>query len=88
MEWFDAKKNPPPEEGSYVCVIFNNPYVYRRIVILNYSFNLESVNKYQFEDKKRSGWYDYDDEYGYYETAFVTHWMPLPELPGEEGKNE
>jgi len=47
---------------------------------LNYSLDLYSVNKYDFADKKRPGWYDYDSEWGYYEVNNVVAWMPAPKL--------
>lgn len=43
----------------------------------------EDVDDYDLRGK-RNVWYDYDPEYGYVAVHFVTHWMPIPELPKEE----
>ena len=79
MEWFDAKTNPPKEEGQYLCV--SSGFNVQHYWILGYTNNLESVNEYDFQGNVRPGWYEYDSEYGHYEVISVTHWMPLPELP-------
>lgn len=53
------------------------------VSICYYADNLEEVDEYDFKDKNHSGFYGYDDEYGYYERSGVKYWMPLPEPPKE-----
>ena len=74
-----------PKKGRYLALchqtmIGGEPYAR----ILRFDENLESVDKYDFDGIKRSGWYYYDDEYGHIEVYTVTHWMPLPEPPKED----
>ena len=55
--------------------------------IVSFTKNLNKVDRYDFPGKeyKRPGWFDYDGEYGYYETGEdITHWMPLPNMPKED----
>lgn len=54
------------------------------VSICYYTDNLEEVDEYDFKDEKHSGFYGYDDEYGYYERSGVRYWMPLPQPPEEE----
>ena len=61
----------------------NNKY----IRILGFAKSLYSVDRYTFANEHRSGFYEYDSEYGYYEWSGVTHWMPLPEPPKESADN-
>ena len=79
MEWFDAKTNPPTEEGRYLCI--TKGCIVRSYEVLSYSTYLESVNEYDFQGEQRPGWYEYDSEWGYYEFPDVEYWMPLPEPP-------
>lgn len=74
-----------PDAGRYLALtpsFINGGEPVARI--LRFSKNLESVDRYDFEGIKRSGWYYYDDEYGNIEVDTVTHWMPLPTPPTEE----
>lgn len=82
-KWIPVTKRLP-EEGRYLalttpCINGGEPYAR----ILRFSKNLESVDRYDFDGINRSGWYYFDDEYGYLEVDTVTHWMPLPEPPKE-----
>ena len=77
MEWISVK-TPPKKNGRYLVVTHG----YHEI--RSYANNLYKVDDYDFHDKKRAGWYDYDGEYGYWEDNAVTHWAELPELPKEE----
>lgn len=73
-----------PDEGRYLTLttpVINSGEPFARI--LRFSENLESVDRYDFEEISRSGWYYYDDEFGHIEVVTVTHWMPLPEPPKE-----
>ena len=69
-DWISVKDRLPKINNKYLCVLNN-----RTISICSFAHNLKKVDK--------SGWYDYDGEWGYYEVSNVTHWMPLPELPKE-----
>lgn len=78
-EWISVKDRLPKKNDRYLCVLEN-----RVITICSFARNLKKVDKYDFNSNK-SGWYDYDSEWGHYEISNVTHWKPLPELPkGEE----
>lgn len=76
--WIDAKTNPPKEQGKYLCAMGSFC-----IDICSYALNLEKVDEYDFYKQKRSGWYQYDSEYGHFERDDVTHYMPLPDPPKE-----
>jgi hypothetical protein len=79
--WVSMKDRLPDKNGNYL-VISDSP-ICRRIVIASFAKNLDKVDKYtfQFRGKKRPGWYDYDCDWGYFELDYVTHWLPLPEMP-------
>lgn len=79
--WNNAKTNPPKKNGQYLCA--TKFYMHRNVEIFCFNKCLEDVDNYDFEGVKRAGWYNYDSEYGFYETDSVTHWMELPELPVE-----
>ena len=76
-EWIDVNDRLP-EDGTYLVTIksiINTPM----ISICLFAKDLYLVNEYDFFDKKgKSGWYDFDSEYGFYENDRVIAWMPLP----------
>ena len=76
-KWVSVKDKLPKKNNDYLCVLNTHT-----ISVCSFAHNLKKVDKYDF-DAKKSGWYDYDSEWGYYEITNVTHWMPLPELPKE-----
>jgi hypothetical protein len=83
LAWVNVKdKLPDNEKKEYLCAVKGFAYSY--IKICSFSKNLESVDEYDFDGDNHAGWYNYDSEYGYYECSGVTHWMELPDLPGEE----
>ena len=82
-KWISVKEKLPEAEGNYlVCSEFAD---IRNLKIMTFALNLESVDEYCFAGEKRPGWWDFDGETGNYEWSHVTHWMPLPELPKEDG---
>ena len=81
-EWISVKDRLPRKNGKYLCYCEAN-----YIKILYFARNLHSVDKFDFPHERRSGFYDYSGEYGYYEWGGVTHWMPLPEPPKEGADN-
>ena len=82
-EWVDVKKRLP-EDGTYLVTaerMVGTPIV----EIKSFAKNLYAVDEFDFYDKKRkSGWYDYDGEYGYWEDDNVIAWMKLP-TPYQKG---
>ena len=76
-KWIPVSK-PPKKDGKYLVTIHYINITRDTIETVNYSKNLYKVNEYDFYDRKRAGWYNYDSEYGYYEVDSVIAWMPLP----------
>lgn len=82
-EWISVKDRLPDKEGIYLCFYrYCGCDIFR---ILSFAFNLEEVDEFDFKGQNRSGWYNRDSEWGYYEMSEVTHWMPLPEPPKKSG---
>ena len=82
-EWISVKDRLPDENGKYLCCCDSEYRKDKHISICFFAKNLSKVDKYDFIDGNRAGWYSYDSEWGYYEIPGVAHWMPLPELPKE-----
>ena len=82
--WISVKDELPDKDGSYLCFYKAKWSNIGYMDVYEFALNLEKVDKYDFYRKRRSGWYGYDDEYGYYEHDNITHWQPLPEPPKEE----
>ena len=78
-KWISVKDKLPSKNGKYLCCWGEGKY----ISIYSFAKNLSKVDECDFHGKRKSGWYDYDSEWGYGEMCGVTHWMPLPELPKE-----
>lgn len=78
-KWISVNDRLPDEKGSYLVAY--KAFQYTLIGVKRFAKNLNSVDKYYFPKEHRPGWYEYDDEYGYFERTDVTHWMPLPNLP-------
>ena len=77
-KWISVSERLPEKRGDYLVTqkaTFTD-YVY--ISVIGYVLNLYDVDEYDFADKKRSGWYEYDSEWGYRELDDVIAWMPLP----------
>lgn len=76
VKWISVKDRLPDTEGEYLCI--SGDFIY----IFEFAKDLYKVDKYTFDNRKgKSGFYEFDGEWGYYEKERVTHWMPLPELP-------
>ena len=83
MAWHDAKTDPPTKDGEYLTFSRTNynDGIYRCI---SWTKDLYKLDDYEFYDlrrkKDRSGWYDYDGEYGIL-TVDVDYWTERPEPP-------
>ena len=86
-KWIPVTERLPEDGGCLVSYLVNTIPPHRSIDICYFAKNLYKIDKYDFADKKRKpGFYQYDSEYGYYERAGITHWMPLPQPPESEGE--
>lgn len=75
--WIPCSERFPEKDGKYLVTTS-----YGSIDICNYAHNLYELDRYDFAEYKRkknkTGWYDYDGEWGYCECSIIA-WMPLPE---------
>lgn len=81
-EWTSVKDGQPKKNGEYI-VISESP-ICRRILIASFAKDLQKIDRNAFDGRKRPGWYNYDCDRGYFEMDYVTHWLPLPEMPEGE----
>ena len=81
VQWINVKDKLPEKDGQYLIVytFFN----YRDMRVVRFSHNLHEIDEYIFDTENRPGWYEPDDEVGYFERTDVTHWAKLPEFPKE-----
>ena len=84
--WHDAKTDPPTKDGEYMTYTRTN-YGRGMYGFILWTRDLYKVDDYAFyhlrRKKDRSGWYDFDDEYGIV-TADVDYWAERPEPPEEQ----
>lgn len=76
-EWIPVSERLPKEDGKYLTTVKGIGSYYNEI--RSFAISLYKIDKYDFSDKKGSGWYFYHYEYGYIEETNVIAWMPLPE---------
>jgi hypothetical protein len=84
-KWIPVTDRLPNERGGrlLVCLKLSTGELWQSIC--RYANNLHDVDKYDFPNENRQGFYCYDNEWGEYtEIENVTHWMPLPPPPKEE----
>lgn len=81
-EWISVKKRMPEKNGHYLC--YRDGYAEGSIEVYRFAESLYDVDEQDFREYKRSGFYDYDHEWGYFEVGMITHWMPLPKKPKGE----
>lgn len=69
-----------PKDGTDCLVTYSVTYSNGHVEIATFAEDLYEVDEYNFHDKVGvSGWFYFDDEYGYQEYSDVIAWMPLPE---------
>lgn len=72
------KTGNPPQNGEYLTTNKDG-----RIRIHSFTTNLYKIDEYDFSEYKRkkdkSGWYEYDSEWGFCELHNIIAWMELPE---------
>jgi hypothetical protein len=79
MIWISVKDRLPDQEGKYL--VYAGELLRPHIVIAWFIKDLYKFDKYDFPNKHRAGWVDYELDQGYAELTYVTHWMPLPAAP-------
>lgn len=86
-DWTPCIEGLPKSNGKYlVTEQFSNVNVFPpKVDVLCFSTDLSKVNRYDFE-KGESGFYRYDDEWGYTKVNDVTAWREKPEPYRVEGE--
>lgn len=77
--WIKVSDRLPTENGDYLIA--------QKILgmicydVVHWAFNLHMIDEYDFYDEEynRSGFYDYDSEWGYLERTNVLAWKPIEE---------
>ena len=88
-KWIKDRK--PDKDGSYLCITGVKAYndIIYFMHIIDFTHDLYKIDPYDFykyrykRKDERSGWYNLDSEYGYYEITNVYAWCKLPEMPEE-----
>ena len=82
QKWIPVTERLPEHRGEYLVVkqLFGDSYV--RVV--SFAKDGRKISKYDFQNRWKNVWYEYDSEYGYITIDSVTHWMPLPDAPKGE----
>ena len=73
--WIPVTEKLPEEDGRYLVIRQFSKLTLTDVI--RYAQNLYKVDKYDFSNNKKAGWYDFDSEYGFYEVTDVVAWMPL-----------
>jgi hypothetical protein len=82
LKWISVKERLPGEDGKYL--VFEQSCGRTCTAVLRFAKDARKVDKYDFKDRWKNAWYEYDSEWGHYTVNSVTHWMPLPEQPKQE----
>ena len=85
QRWIPVEERLPDVRGKYLisrsAKWLTNPI----FEVADFANDLYKVDSYDFPNMKgKSGFYSYDDEWGFFEIDSITHWMPLPEPPKEK----
>lgn len=78
--WNKVEEKLPNKKGAYLTW-HESSYGHGFCSVDSFSFDLSTVDDFDMQ-KKKAGFFNYDSEYGYYET-FPTYWTELPEPPKE-----
>lgn len=79
VQWINVNDKLPENDGQYLVVY--TFFDYKAMGVVRFSHNLHEIDEYIFNTERRPGWYEPDDEVGYFERTTVTHWAKLPEFP-------
>lgn len=79
VKWISVKDRLPEKEGKYL--VYKESECFKSTGTAWFSLDLHEFDEYDFPNKHRPGWNNYDSESGYYEECGVSHWMLLPEPP-------
>lgn len=72
--WTPVKEKLPDKDCR--CWVTNDR---GSVFSCDFATNLYKIDEYEFIDKKRPGFYNYDSEYGYFECYDIIAWMPYYE---------
>lgn len=77
--WIKTSEQLPTQNGDYLIAQRILDHIVYDVV--HWALNLRMVDEYDFdgEEYHRSGFYDYDSEWGYVERTNVLAWKPIEE---------
>ena len=86
--WIKCADSLPKKNGKYLVSLRNRRYTGGCVEVCYFAKSLYRVDRYDFADKRgKSGWYDYDNEWGHHEITDVVAWQELPEPLKEDESN-
>ena len=85
QQWIPVTERLPEKDGKYLLFEQRKHGAY--IDTIYFAKDARKIDRYDFKDNWKNVWYDYDSEWGYYTVDTFTHWMPLPEPPNGERKD-
>ena len=74
-DWVSVADRLPDKDGRYVVFEKRSDGV-ETVDVLYFAKDGRKVDKYDFRDRWKNVWYDYDSEWGHYVSDSVTHWLP------------
>jgi hypothetical protein len=81
MVFNNIKDKLPTEEGQYLVIInFMKRSFYE---VAKFTLDLSKINKHDSDLNGKSGFYGYEDDWGYFVHKDIVAWAELPEIPKE-----
>lgn len=76
-EWIPCSERLPDKDGTYLCSC--DWSIGSFVCVRKFAKDLHSIQKYDFPKGSGSGFYYYEEDWGYSKETDVIAWQPLPE---------
>ena len=80
-KWISVSEKLPKKSGEYLCTLqIGNDM--RIVKMISFAKNLYKIDRFDFYEKKgKAGFFDFDNNYGFYEISNVIAWDKEFKLP-------